>query len=293
MTEIIDRLKSQYQFTTSDMVLSKYILNNTEIVLSMSIYELSKTTHISTSGIVRFSKKCGTKGFKEFKISLARAFEQNLLTFKDIDSNTPFAKNDDPLTISHKIASLSIETINTTQKFLTTDKINKVISLIDKSNNIYGIGVSDNFIRLSDFQLKLLKINYHVQLMNLQAEQFYLSINSTENDVAILVSRSGKTAEVVNDAKHFRRNGTPIIAITDDSRSPLGLYATVVLRIPKNESEEFNVSNFSSQLSVEYILNTIYSCLFNRNYDSNFSKLRDTPKAHFWLEYFEREILFI
>lgn len=281
MAQIINKLREKNNFTSSDLVLSQYILNNTEIVLSMSIYQLSKNTHISTAGIVRFCKKCETTGFKDFKINLARDYEQKLLTIENVDANTPFSKNDDPLTVSSKISRLSIETITATQHLLTTQKLNDAINLIKKSNKIYGIGVSSNFIRLSDFQLKLLQINYHVLLMPLQAEQFYLSINSDNKDVAIIISRSGTTAEIVNDAKHFRQNGTPIIAITDDEQSPLSLYATVVLRIPKKETLPYGVSNFSSQISIEYILNTLYSCLFNKDYDANYNNLRKTPKSHF------------
>lgn len=259
MSRLIDKMNNEKGFTNNDLVLSQYILNNTEITLTMSIYELSEVTHISTAGIIRFCKKCGADGFKGFKILLARDYEQKLLTVKDIDANTPFSKNDDPLTVSSKISRLSVETIISTQNLLTTKKLNSIIRLIKQAKNIFGIGVSSNFIKLSDFQLKMLQINYHLQLMPLQAEQFYLSINSNENDVAIIISRSGTTAEIVNDAKHFRQNGTPIIAITDSERNPLALYATTVLLIPPKETSPFGVSNFSSQISIEYILNTIYS----------------------------------
>ncbi|CAJ1203497.1 putative HTH-type transcriptional regulator YbbH [Companilactobacillus paralimentarius] len=281
MALIISKMTKAEHFSSNDTILSQYILNNIELVLSMSIYELSSLTHISTAGIVRFCKKCGATGFKNFKILLARDYEQKLLTTKDIDPNTPFEKNDDPLTISSKISKLSIETILATQHLLTTKKLNTAISLIKGAQNIYGIGVSSNYIRLSDFQLKLLQINYHVQLIPLQAEQFYLSIHSTENDLAIIASRSGSTAEIVNDAKHFRQNGTPIIAVTDDEHNPLALYSTVVLLIPQKENSPFEVSNFSSQISVEYLFNTLYSCLFNRDYKRNYNNLRKTPKSHF------------
>src|SRR5699024_6265020 len=136
MTQIINKLREKNNFTSSDLVLSQYILNNTEIVLSMSIYQLSKNTHISTAGIVRFCKKCETNGFKDFKINLARDYEQKLLTIENVDANTPFSKNDDPLTVSSKISRLSIETITATQHLLTTQKLNDAINLIKRSNKI-------------------------------------------------------------------------------------------------------------------------------------------------------------
>ncbi|MJR68114.1 MurR/RpiR family transcriptional regulator, partial [Escherichia coli] len=109
--------------------------------------------------------------------------------------------------------------------------------------------------------------------------QFYLAINATKNDVAILVSYSGNTAEIVNEARIFAEGGTPIIAITSDLNSQLAKYATVILPIPNVEHADFKVSTFSSQLAIEYILNVLYSCIFSRNFDKNYTSQKNTPTS--------------
>jgi arabinose-5-phosphate isomerase len=48
-------------------------------------------------------------------------------------------------------------------------------------------------------------------------------------DVALLISHSGKTAEVVALIPFFRRIGAPVIAITGDANSPLALGADIFL----------------------------------------------------------------
>lgn len=127
-------------------------------------------------------------------------------------------------------------------------------------------------IRNVDANMPFLLIPY-------QAEQFYLAINATKNDVAILVSYSGNTAEIVNEARIFAEGGTPIIAITSDLNSQLAKYATVILPIPNVEHADFKVSTFSSQLAIEYILNVLYSCIFSRNFDKNYTSQKNTPTS--------------
>lgn len=170
-------------------------------------------------------------------------------------------------------------TVQSTQQLLTEAMLNKSIDLLLTAENILAVGVSNSYIRLTDFQTKLLRIQLFIHLIPYQAEQFYLAINATKNDVAILVSYSGNTAEIVNEARIFAEGGTPIIAITSDLNSQLAKYATVILPIPNVEHADFKVSTFSSQLAIEYILNVLYSCIFSRNFDKNYTSQKNTPTS--------------
>lgn len=278
---LLEFLKTNLNFTNSETTVVKYILKNTEEALNESIYEMATKTHTSTPTIVRLCKKCGFNGFKEFKIALARDLELQMNAYSSIDVNVPFDSMDTDLIISKKIAQLSSETVLSTQRLLSTSKLNHAVKLINNANNIFGIGVSDPYLRLKDFQLKLLRINIFLKMIDLQAEQYHLAKRSDKNDVAIIISNSGKTAEIVNDAKEFYLNKTPIIAITRNSKSPLAKYATVVFDLPSQSDEKLVVSNFSSQLAIEYILNVIYSCIFNSNYEKNISENKATPISQF------------
>ena len=188
----------------------------------------------------------------------------------------PFLAQDSDLLIAKKIAQLTTETVQSTQQLLTEAMLNKSIDLLLTAENILAVGVSNSYIRLTDFQTKLLRIQLFIHLIPYQAEQFYLAINATKNDVAILVSYSGNTAEIVNEARIFAEGGTPIIAITSDLNSQLAKYATVILPIP---NVEHAVSTFSSQLAIEYILNVLYSCIFSRNFDKNYTSQKNTPTS--------------
>lgn len=278
---VLEFLETHSTFTDSERTVVQYVLEHTEEVLNASIYTVAEKTNTSTPTIVRLCKKCGLKGFKEFKIALARDLEFQLNTIRSVDVNIPFESKDPDLVISKKIAHLSSETILSTQQLMTTSKLNYAVKLINNAENLFGIGVSDTYLRLKDFQLKLLRINVYLKMIDLQAEQYHLAKNTGKNDVAIIISNSGKTAEIVNDAKEFYMNKTPIIAITGNPKSPLANYASVLFELPRQEDEKFKVSNFSSQLAIEYILNVLYSCIFNSNFDENILANKSTPTSLF------------
>lgn len=285
---LIECLEQKERYTYNEGLIIDFILSHTERVLHMSIYELAEATNSSTSTIVRLCKKTETSGFKEFKIRLSRDLEIHYQAIRNVDANMPFLAQDSDLLIAKKIAQLTTETVQSTQQLLTEAMLNKSIDLLLTAENILAVGVSNSYIRLTDFQTKLLRIQLFIHLIPYQAEQFYLAINATKNDVAILatkndvailVSYSGNTAEIVNEARIFAEGGTPIIAITSDLNSQLAKYATVILPIPNVEHADFKVSTFSSQLAIEYILNVLYSCIFSRNFDKNYTSQKNTPTS--------------
>ena len=278
---LFELLEEKKTFTYNEQLIIDYILKNEEEFLNLSIYELAEKTNSSTSTIVRLCKKCDLFGFKDFKILFARELEIRYQRIKSVDVNTPFSASDSHVAISKKIAILTSDVVATTQRLLTDEKLVVATKAITNATNIYGVGVSDNYIRLRDFKTKLLRIGMYMRSIDLQAEQYQLAQTSTKKDAAIVLSYSGETAEIVNDTKIFARNNTPIIAVTGNKNSTLANYATVVFLLPSKESNEYKVSNFSSQISCEYILNVLYSCIFNENFENNFSNQKVTPISKF------------
>ena len=255
--------------TNNDEEIIKFIIEKPEQVINMSIYNLAQATHTSTSSIIRFCKKCNYKGFKDFKISLIQCIDKEINDINNVDVNMPFRKNDTNLVIAKKISQLSVETIKSTFNLLSSSKLQTAVDQIFNANSVFAIGVGDNYIRLCDFKTKLLLINFYIKMTQLEVDQIRLTNLSTKKDVAIILSYSGETKMVLECAQRFFLNRTPIIAITGNEHSHLATLAEQVFLIPDKENSKASFSNFSSHISIEYILNTLYSCIFSKNYLAN------------------------
>lgn len=277
---IIKRLNEKIGYTEGESVLADYILKNAEQVLNYSIRELSQQAYTSTSTIFRLCQKLGLSGYKEFVIKLSRDLESQYNNLAGIDANFPFSRVDSDLLVAKKIAALSSETITQTHLLLTESMLNQAVDLIVQAESIFGIGVSHSFNRAVDFQTKMLRINYYVKLMPLQADQFHLANHGTAKDVAIIISYGGITAEILSDAKLLKKKGCKLIVVTSNREEDLARMADVLLPLPKNENADLNISTFSSQIATEFALNVLYSCVYKRNYLENIQKNKNAPTSY-------------
>jgi DNA-binding MurR/RpiR family transcriptional regulator len=246
---LLNYLKTSKNFTSTEKKIVDFILQQTDLVLHNSIAQIASFTYTSTSSIVRLCKKCGFTGFKEFKIALQRDFVNSLNSSDITNFDTPFDSSDSTPIIAKKLKEIMTNILIETQHSLNYEKIEQAVKLLNKADKIIGIGVSDSYLRLKDFQLKLLKINILIDLVDFQAEQFHLAHSAKYTDVAIIVSNSGNTTEVINDAKILTSNNVPIIAITSNSNSLLAKEASIILLVPENSEKGEKISNFSSQTS--------------------------------------------
>ena len=79
---------------------------------------------------------------------------------------------DSDLLIAKKIAQLTTETVQSTQQLLTEAMLNKSIDLLLTAENILAVGVSNSYIRLTDFQTKLLRIQLFIHLILIKLNNF-------------------------------------------------------------------------------------------------------------------------
>lgn len=261
-------LYNNENFTNLEQHIANYIVNNSEEASILSIQEIAKRTNTSVASISRFCKKLGTSGFKEFKAQLGTALNIHMLSSNQNISDFITEESTD-IELLERIGTLQKKAISATQLSLSTQLINQVVHEIENSKEIYGIGISDSFIKLIDFQNKLLKINRFLKISFLQPEQTFLSAQSTSQDVAIVISYSGRSAEVVNACKILVQRGTYIIALTSDLDSPVKKMADLVIPLPKTkETDELRKSLFA-EATVNFTINIIYAALYRSNFKGN------------------------
>ena len=114
-----------------------------------------------------------------------------------------------------------------------------------------------------------ISLTLRARLKWLAGEQVFMSYNSNENKIAMIISYSGETNELIKIAKILKEKKTPIIVLTSIGDNRLSHYANYILNIGSREKIFTKIAPFASQTSIEYILNVIFSCLFKKNYQKN------------------------
>lgn len=272
---ILDKLKNLEGFTNTEKYLAHYINDHLETVITLNIEQLAERTHMFHSSIVRFAKKLGYNGFKTFKLALLEAFHSKQHTLDTIDANFPFQESDDSLEVAENISNLYINTIKRTQAQLSKKKLNDAVDLILKAKKIFLFARGDSQIRARSFQNKLMKISIFSFIAEEYADESWIAANVTDEDCAIFLSYSGETPFYDQFIQHFFDQGISTIVLTGNTNSRLKQMATVSLVSVQEELSFFKIGTFASQISFEYLLDTLFSLIYSRNYTKHLIDLTE------------------
>lgn len=266
---IMTQLEFELEFSQSEKEIARYILNHGEEVLSMSVQQLAKETYTSPATIVRLCKKLGLEGYNDFKIKYSAELQYDLHHNKRIDVNFPFDREDSYPMICHKLATLSQEVIADTIQLIDFHQLEQIVDVLYQHHDIDIYGSGNSLLAAMSFQHKMMRIGRNVNLKVLNGEQVFLSYTSHADRLAMIISYSGETNELIQIAQTLKEKKTPIIILTSIGDNRLSHYASYILNIGSREKIFTKIAPFSSQISMEYLLNVIFSCIFQKDYDDN------------------------
>jgi len=276
---LLKKLEQKQGFTDTEIRIADYILINLEDVPNMFIQELAENTFSSHSAIIRLSQKLGYSGYRNFKIALIHEIQSNKHAFAHVDPNFPFLPSDSSIDIAKKMADLTIETIRKTLVKLDKNQLNKAVDIVRNANRIYLFGNGDSQIRARSFQNKFIKINKHLIIADEYGETTWNALNLEKTDCAIFISYAGSSVAHLKILKYLASMKIPTILLTGNSESTMSKLCELTLEVPYDEYDFFKVGTFSSQISFEYILDTLFSIIYAKEYTKNLNNLKQKEKA--------------
>lgn len=265
-------------FTASERTVIEYILEKKEAITHMTIEEIATESFSSKSTLVRISKKLHYSGWAELKREFLKEIDYLNASNILIDANTPFTTKDSLMTIANNIATLEKDSISETLSLLSHDQLRETLTIIEKSSKIHIFAVSSNLLLANRFQHQMKRIRKDVTIHKLQNEILFDAYLATPNSCAIIISYTGETSQLIDVSKQLQRNKVPIILITSIGSNTLINYSNSVLRIATKEKMFSKISNYSTDVSIEYLLDVLYSCFFNLSFEENLNLKIDASK---------------
>lgn len=255
-------------FSPSESIIIDYILKKGKDIKNMTIAQIANETYTSSPLFIRIAKKLGFDGWNEFKEAYLKELDYLYLN-QEVDANIPFVVNDDIMNIAYNLCVLERETIQDTYSLISHDDLQKAIRLLRncKYIDVYSRSVHMHIVR--SFQERMYILHRHVQLCSLSDELDSTYLMSDQNHCAILISYSGHAPHIKHLIETLRKKQTSIIAITNLEDNELSLLADVTLRMSSRELIYTKIADFASSLSLKYILDILYSCIFSIHYQQN------------------------
>ncbi len=266
---IIDTLKEQKHFTDTEKVLANYILSHLSDISRMTIYELSENSFCSIATVSRFCKKLQVKNFTSLKIDLIKENMDSQNQAEKVTYNFPFAKADSEEEIARKIMNLSVQTLQESFSSVDIKAIHNAACILDKAEIIDIYANWNSFVSALNLHSKLLWIGKNSNLEAIRGYQQVKAAVSDEKHVAVMVSYYGKDERNNQIVQRLMKNHVPYILITGPKINQLCLHAKQVIHVTPDEEYTDKIAAFSSDISLDYVVNLLYSFLFALHYDEN------------------------
>ena len=267
---IIDKLIKHEEFTDIEKSIADYLLRNGYEVKNMSISSLAQVTYSSTSTITRFCHKLGLDGYKKFQIlcnSEYEAYAKNGV----VNVNYPFTGEDSYEQIAKQLERLNQETIAKTISCFNYNQFHRIVRRMDKADmiNIFSVGTSVTVAM--EFQQKMLRFG---KIVNLTQEACFLpgyALAGTENTVNLVISLSGENRDVVESLHLLKKQGRYTVGITSTPNSTVARECkeVILVDIEENNSYEAKIDTFAIYSAFHFVLDCLFSFLYQYNYDSN------------------------
>ena len=200
------------------------MLKKPDKVMHISITELAAETEVGESTVIRFCRALGYKGFQEFKLRLAQDLvEPAELIHEDVGFG------DSTADLSRKIFQRNLQAVANTAKALDPEMVEIVARAIAAARRveIYGVGYSS--FTATDAKWKLRRLGLNADAYGDSHLQRMSAALLGPEDVAIGVSHSGSTRDVVDVLVAARKAGATTVSITNCSPSPITRAADVIL----------------------------------------------------------------
>lgn len=230
----------------------------------LSIRDLAQASRTSASTVVRFCRKLGCSGYKEFQrelvYELASMDDVNDVALEDI------SPNDNAEHVLRKVLHSDVRSMEATERLLDPRVLDECARAIEECRVVclFGIGASQLVAR--DLEAKLSRVDKECRLHEDWHGQLLMARNLHADDVALIVSYSGLTQEMLTVARRARTRGAKVIAITRAVGSDLADEADLVLGVASTEPL-VRSGAMGSRMSQLLVVDVLYAVYVTRDYE--------------------------
>lgn len=224
--DILSRISERFgKMSKSHKVIAGYISEHYDQAVFMTAAKLGETLGISESTVVRFAFGLGYGGYPEFQKALEDCVKGKLSSIQRMDAKYGRSTQSEVLA---SVITADIEKLKHTIDNLDPAAFESAVNTILEAETIYVMGLRSNepLAEFLHFYLNMIRGGVVLLKTTSISETFEQMIRIHEKDCFIGISfprysmRTLKAMEFAND-----RNAK-VIAITDSTHSPMGLYSS-------------------------------------------------------------------
>lgn len=238
-------------FSRTQKRLANFLLDNWAEIPLLSIESIAEKSGVSMASITRLTRRLACKGFHDFKDqvkneqmrTIVNPVERFFALQADLSGKKPLiqAARQDVKNINRLLTAMSEET------FL------KLVEWVESANRVFtfGVGISAIFSNLTAYTFNQIQKETHsLDEGHTPVEEKILAIGKDE--LIIFSSFFPYSKCTVEFARLAHQRGLRIVVLSDNEFSPLAPYASLILKIPRE-----NILFTTSISALSVLLNAV------------------------------------
>jgi DNA-binding MurR/RpiR family transcriptional regulator len=249
--------------TIKEQQVATFILDYPEEVINMSINDLADSCGVSVSSVVRLCKSIGYSGYKELCRMLSADLlmnQQESVTYEDV------RPGDSIEAIMRSVCLADMKAIESTMSLINVAALQRAVEAISKAQRVdfYGVGTS-GYVAM-DARNKFLRINKVSMPSADSHDQILCAATLKPDDVAVAISYTGDTKDILEAVGIIKRTGATLISITRYNKNPLAQQSDLQLYTASPETM-VRSGAMGSRIALLAVIDVLYTCTASRNYE--------------------------
>lgn len=267
----------QHHLPPAERRIADHILTEPGRVARLTISELADVSGSSPATIIRLARRIGFDGYRDFRIALATELgraegRETPLTGIDV------SPTDDLEALVSKVATADIKAIRETIDSLDLTSFSTAVKALSGARRSLLIGVGAAGLVARDLRDKLYRLRKDVVTATDRHAAFIGAAMLTTQDVAIGISHSGETDDVLGPMEECQDAGATTIAITNYRDSSLARMTDILVTTAVSDSS-LRLRGMASRAALMTLVDCMFIAVVQTNYDASLDALELTTRA--------------
>ena len=245
-TGALVRIRDLYpRFTEKERLVADFVLSTADLS-HRTITQVVRSSGASYGSVDRFCKKLGYSGFQDLKIHLA----------EDRAARRATSRARHSAGFVQKVSQQAVQDIQNTIELLSEKKLERAARAIAAARFVLVCGLSSSAGTATGIHYRLTRYGIPSCLAIDNHIQRHVAASLSSRDVAILLSFSGSTREIIATSHIAGEAGATTIAISNHSESPLSERSSMSLNTGI-ESDPLD-AEIASKVAVEFLVTLLF-----------------------------------
>lgn len=265
---ILDDLKP------SEQKVAQYILAHPEEVVKLSVQKLAELSGVSEATIIRLARSLNMKGYQELKLRIAGDLnkQSSLRSYQEIMMEGSVES------IMQAVSWNNVQSIQDTLSVLSSDEVKKAADAVTQARKIDVYGVGASAVIAADIKQKFSRIDLWCEAYADFHAQLTSAVTLSEKDVAIGISYSGQTEDIIQSLTEARQQGATIISLTKFGPSPVADLADIRL-FTSSVEKSIRSGAMASRIAQLNVIDILFITMVSRQQEEVIPLLEKTRVA--------------